>query len=799
MKWFKRILLGLLILVILLVAGIYIYLKTSGPDYSGNRKITGLKENVEVKFDQFGVPHIYAKSRHDAYLSLGWIQAQDRLFQMEMIRRVSTGQLSEILGVSLIDIDKSMITLGIKDMTMASAEKYFTNGHGDFQEASLAYLQGVNDFIENGRLPIEFKMIGFTPEPFTPEDIYTIIGFMSYGFSSGLREDPYITEVARNLNDEYLKIFKLDSASVANMNVADSIALPYLHQIWMAQNQVNLQLPVAKWTGSNGWLLSGNKTKSGKPILANDTHIKYAQPSVWYETYLEYPGHQFYGYYLAGVPFAIEGHNSKFGWGLTIFPFDNMNLYSEKINPENKNQYWNGNHWVDFEIINYKIKVKNSHDINFEMRKSKHGPIMNDAYPKIKSRFNDDAIALWWSSTKVKSTTLEATYLMNNAANMEDFEKALSRVDIVGLNVMYADEKGNIAWWATGKLPIVGDHINTHFILDGTDSSNTITGFYPFEKNPKSINPDCGYIVTANNPPHAVDGRIYRGYYAPGLRAKRIENLLNQKEKWSAEDLQNIQKDVHSKRDLKITKLALDNIEITDETNPQIKRLAEYLKQWDGNYDVNSVGATIFTRFLFFLMEEAMMDEMGEENFQELASSYLMKSSIERFVYDENSVWWDNMTTDKKETRGDIINIALAKTATSFLDKDKKLRSDLRWGKAHQLLHIHPIGRKEPFDKVFNVGPFEKSGSNEVIDKEGFSYNGKGSYAVISGPALRTIVDFADANNAQAILPTGQSGNVFSPYYSDQAKMFVEGKYRRQILTFTEGDKYRTLILKPKK
>ena len=796
MKWFKRILIGILIILLIVAAVIYFYLKSTKPKYSGKQTIKGLNEQVDIKYDNYGIPHIYAKSERDAYLALGWAQAQDRLFQMEMLRRVVYGQLSELLGESLIDIDKSMLTLGIGEMAENSAKEEFEKNSGAFQEAALAYLEGVNAFIENGNLPIEFKMMGFKPKPFTPKDFYAIIGFMSYGFSSGLREDPYLSEMADNLNNEYLKVFKIDSASVRGKAGIDSIALPYLHQIWMAQNHIDNQLPVGKWTGSNGWVLSGKKTKSGKPILANDTHIKYSQPSVWYESYMEYPGHKFYGYYLAGVPFAIEGHNSHLGWGLTIFPFDNMNLYAEEINPENKDQYYDGEQWVNFEKINYTIKVKDSHDITYEMRKSKHGPILNDAYPKIKSRFNDHAIAMWWAATQVKVTTLEATYLMNNASDMNEFEKALNLVDIVGLNIMYADADGNIAWWATGKIPKLAAGINTHLILDGSNPANDVIGFYPFEKNPKSVNPECGFIVTANNPPHAVDGVIYPGYYAPGIRAKRIEDLLSKNDKWDIEALKSVQNDIHSDRDLRITKLIMQNVVIDENTKPEVKKMAGYLNDWNGDYDVNNVGATVYTRLLYFVIQGAMQDEIGEENFEELVSTYLFRSSYERFVFDENSVWWNNILSDTLENRKDIFNIAFGKTAESFLSGDGKLMSDLRWGKVHQLIHIHPIGRKEPFDKVFNVGPFEKSGSNEVIDKEGFDYNSKGSYFIINGPALRTLVDFANPNQGQGIIPTGQSGNVFSPYYSDQAKMFVEGKYRRQILTFEKDDKFKTLILR---
>jgi len=335
-------------------------------------------------------------------------------------------------------------------------------------------------------------------------------------------------------------------------------------------------------------------------------------------------------------------------------------------------------------------------------------------------------------------------------------------------------------------------------IIDGSKEENDIIGFYPFSKNPKSINPKCGYIITANNPPHAVDGITYSGYYAPGLRAKRIEDLLLQQNKWTTESLQKVQLDVHSDRDLRIVKLLLNEVSINEKSNPELKQVMEILKNWNGDYDIKSSGATVFSQFIYFMLSDAMEDEIGEETFDQLSSSYLVRSSIEQLAFNEKSVWWDNVNTKIRETRNDILISAMNKTAVSLKGENGKLKDDLHWGKYHQLTHVHPIGRKKPFDKIFNVGPFEKSGSNEVIDKEGIKYNKDGQYDIINGPALRTLVDFEKPNNALGILPTGQSGNVFSSHYSDQAQMFVDGKYRRQIMEFEKSDKVKTVILEPK-
>lgn len=795
MKWFKRIVIGLLVLLFLLSVGIYLYMRSTAPKYKGEKVLKGLHEEVEVKYDSYGIPHIYAKSEKDAYYALGWTMAQDRLFQIEMMRRLTYGRLSEILGEDLLDVDKAMLSLGIAERAASSYQKYFKTKDQKYQKSALAFADGINAFIEEGHLPIEFKMIGFEPEEFTAKDIYAIVGYMSYSFAGGLKEDPFIGEIAAKLGEDYLIDFNLDAKANANLYQKDSNLTDFYHEIWMTKNQVDEKMPVSQWYGSNSWVLSGAKTKSGKPILANDTHIKYAQPAIWYEAYIEYPDYQFYGYYLAGVPFPIEGHNSNYGWGLTIFPIDNMDLYAETLNPENKNQYRYGDQWLDFTSKNYEIKVKDSHNISFELKSSIHGPIINDAYAKVKSRYPDNPIAMWWVGNRIENQTIEATYLMSHAKNIEQFEAALPLIDIVGLNVMYADNSGNIAWWATGKIPKRDSSFQSKRVLDGSDTSLTFDVYYSFDKNPKQVNPECGYVITANNPPQRVNGVLYPGYYSPGYRAKRIEDLLSNQEKWNIQDLQKVQLDVLSERDAKL--LSFVHRQLKDIDSLAGKHLLEQFISWDGNYALQSKAATFYTHLLYHILHEAFVDEIGEESFNQIINAYFFRSSIDHLIQNESSIWWDNISTEVPESRKDIFAKALQLTHADFNTTDTSAIP--AWGAVHQLIHMHPIGRKKPFDKLFNIGPFPMRGSREVVDKEEFAHTNSGIYAVLSGPALRTLVDFAEPDSALGILPTGQSGNVFSPYYSDQASMFAQGKYRRQILNFKDNDIFKSLLLKPEK
>ena len=794
MKIFIKVLIGFFTLLFLLFTFSYFWLKSTAPVYSGEKKIQGIIESVEITYDDFGVPHIYANNAHDAYFALGFAQAQERLFQMEMIRRATSGKLSEILGESLLAIDKIMLTLSIRQAAEKSADKAFVNIDSEFKKQSLAYLDGINSFIDQGNLPIEFTLIGFEPEHFTPEDIYTAIGYMALSFTSAISLEPMMSNIYKTLGDKYLVDFAYDSLSNSKLYEKSEILSNFLSPL-----ELQDYLPIPVWEGSNNWVLSKERSKSGKVLLANDTHIPYSQPAVWYEAHINYPGFEMFGYYLAGVPFSVIGHNTYYGWGITIFPFDNMDLYREKVNPENQNQYWHSGEWNNFDVVEHNIKVKDAEDIVFKLKTSIHGPELNQAYSSI-SKLEENPICLWWALHDLETTTLEALYEINNSNSINSFEKALELVDIIGLNVVYGDNDDNIAWWASGKIPIRNQSINSKLILDGSDSTNDIKGYYAFDKNPKLINPEDGFICTANNAPMRVDGVEYPGYYSPGYRAARIEEIVNSQNTWSLDGMKRIQNDVKSNRDIKIRDLILGSFDLKNlkSEGPVFSEAINRLTEWDGKYVINSISPTIYTSIIYHILKQAMADELGDYQFERMVSSNPMRSSIERLFFNESSPWWDNIKTeDIAETRNQQFAEGLR---LALSDLNKNLGDDLskwQWGKVHTLTHIHPIGRKKPFDIVFNIGPFADKGGNEVIVKEAYKYSAHGPYKVKSGPAMRMLVDFAQPQQSLSIIPTGQSGNIMSPHYSDQAKMFVNGEYRVQEMDRVNLKDFRVLTLTP--
>lgn len=797
MKTLTKFLIGFFTILLLLFVFSFFWLKATAPKYSGELELQGLTETVEIIYDDFGVPHIYAKNAEDAYFALGFAHAQERLFQMEMIKRATSGRLSEILGESLLPTDKIMLTLSIRRAAERSAKKAFEKTGSEYHKQSLAYLEGINSFIDQGNLPIEFTLIGFEPEHFTPEDIFTALGYMSLSFATAISIDPMMSNIYNKLGEKYLIDFSTDSLSNAKLYNED--ASDFLSG---ALSPLELQdyLPIPIWEGSNNWVMSKERSKSGKVLLANDTHIAYSQPSVWYEAHINYPGFEMFGYYMAGVPFALIGHNNNYGWGMTIFPFDNMDLYREKINPANPEQYWHNGNWNNFSEVDYKIKVKDSEDFVFKLKSSIHGPMLNQAYQSI-SKLEENPICLWWALHETETTSLKALYQINNSKNIDAFEKAMELVDIIGLNIVYGDKDDNIAWWATGKIPIRPATVNSKLILDGSDSTNDHTGYYSFDKNPKLINPEDGFICTTNNPPIRVDGILYPGYYYRGYRAQRITDIVNSQNTWSLEDMKRIQNDVKSDRDVRMRNLVLSSIDLNQlksEGTIYAQALGKFA-EWDGEYNINSIAPTIYTSMVYHILKQAMADELGEYQFERSVDLLPIKTSLETLFTNETSPWWDDVNTKENiETRNQQFAKGLKLALNDLTENLGKDLSNWKWGKVHTLTHVHPIGRKKPFDKIFNIGPFADKGGNGVVIKEAYKYSGHGPYEVKSGPAMRMLVDFAQAGKSLSIIPTGQSGNIMSPHYADQAEMFVNGEYRVQEMDKEKLQDFRVLTLLPK-
>jgi len=490
-----------------------------------------------------------------------------------------------------------------------------------------------------------------------------------------------------------------------------------------------------------------------------------------------------YGNYLAGIPFALLGHNRHTAWGLTMFENDDLDMFREKLNPENSNQIWFKDHWEDLEIVNEKIKVKGGKDVDFQIKISRHGPIMNDVLTLIGD--NEAPVAVWWEYTQFKSRLIESLYLMNYSTKIDDVAYAASLIHAPGLNVMYGDTEGNIAWWAAAKLIKRPAHVHSKLILDGSSGEDEFLGFYDFKDNPQSINPPEGFVYSANNQPDTIAGILYPGYYAPQDRAKRITDLLKTKNKWDIEDMKKMVINSVSTLHPEEAKHILKNID-KDKLEGNSLKAYQILDEWNGDHQLNDIAPTIFYKLLYHVLEKTFLDELGDYDFNKIVSTHLMERTFPPLLENDSSIWWDNVNTDEIEKRTDIFSLAYEQTIDELEKQLGENIDEWKWSKVHILEHVHPIGMSEPMDKIFNVGPFNVMGGNQVINNIDFNYNGTGIYKATYGPAIRILLDFADIDNSISVLPTGQSGRIMSKHYDDQTEMYNTGKFRKQMMNRNE-------------
>lgn len=790
MKKIKKVLLGLLAVVVLLVLGLCIYGFYLKPKYEGEVQLKNIEKETTVYFDEFGVPHIYADNSKDAMEALGYVHAQDRLWQMELMRRIAPGRLSEIFGSVALKNDTFFAGLGIEE---ASAVAIATlDKKSPSYQLTLAYLDGINQYIEEGKTPVEFQLIGVKKEKFTLKDVYNIFGYMSFSFAMAQKSDPLLTDIRNKYGMDYLKDFGIDG-SFNTTRIKNAKEKPQEYSA-IAKSIASLleQSPIPPFIGSNSWVIAPEKTKNGKVIFANDPHIGFSQPGTWYEAHLVTPDFELYGCYLAGTPFPLLGHNRDYAYGLTMFENDDIDLYQEENDAKDAKKYKTPTGFKNYEIRKKIIKVKDTSDVILNLKVSRHGPIVNDLMDGLNK---NQPVALSWIYTQQPIQILDAVYILSHAKNKEDFHKGVALIAAPGLNVMYGDAKGNVAWWATGKLYKHNKGVNTNFILNGASGHDDITEYLDFSKNPSAVNPDWKYVYSANNQPEPIDGFLYPGYYLPEDRARRITQLLDPKSNWDKEAVSKMMFDNTSAVAPEVVQELISNVDYNSLSKNE-KEAITILKAWKGSNNLEDVAPTIYNKWIYMYLKNTFEDELGSANFKQFLGTHIMKQIIAKQMANENSLWWDNIATKgKKETRSQVLSKSFKE---SILALDKQLGNSVSgwtWNKVHTLEHQHPLGKVAALRPYFNVGPFAVSGSTEVINNLFFDFTEDGNYVVKGGPSTRRIIDFSDVENSWTILPTGQSGNPLSSHYNDQAELYNAGKFRKMKMNKEEIIKTSTKLV----
>jgi len=801
MKWIKRLFFIFLLILFIAFLSFTIWSNSSKPNYSDSLKITGLQNEVNVLFDDFGIPHIYAQTETDAYKALGYVHAQERLFQMELIRRVGRGTLAEILGANLVEVDKLFRSLNVKEHAEQSAKIYLSEQKDNWQKAALAYQDGINQFIKNGPTPPEFTLLGIEKEAFQPADMYLTIAYMAFGFADGLRTDLLLDKMYRTYGANRMNDFHFDwQQDWQKMPANKDFANQPISNAAQKLNSIIEKIPIPLLEGSNSWVISPEKSATGKVLLCNDTHIRYGSPSVWYEAHLHFNGKDHYGNFLAGYPFPPVAHNEYIANGLTMLKNDNTDFYQLEISKNDPNKYVHKGKELSFKSRQEIIKIDGKPNDTLVLRTSHYGPIINEAYPDLTDE--KAPIALFWTYLKFPNRLLQANYTLANAKNLNEFKLGVSMIDAPGLNVMYGDKEGNIAWWACAKLIKRPDHVQSKLILDGSSGKDDPLGWYTFDKNPQAINPPNGYVYSANNQPHDIDGVTYKGYYVPEHRAKHIVKLLNKKEKFSRKEMLAMMFENDAPFEIENKETLLDVLSGFANKLKGGKYLNAYqhLKNWDGNHDINNKQAALYHTIIDNICYNTFFDELGEKDYKAFVMTQLFKKSYGDLFKNENSLWYDDIKTDGfTETRQMVFENSFKKAVD---DLSKQFGSNMdkwNWGNIHTIEQKHPLGIVKPLNYILNVGPKPMPGTSASINNQGFFYDGDGKMETFYGPAMRLLVDFENMDNSVSVLPTGQSGHFKSKHYNDQFEMFNQGKYRPMLMNkeIIEKTCKRKLVLKP--
>lgn len=808
-----------LFLALLLAAALgYGYARSKLPQRDGELFLRGLTAPVQVRWDERGVPHIQAQNETDLYRALGFLHAQDRLFQMELMRRLAKGELAEILGPKLLETDKLFRTLGLR--TQAEVRVRAINPRHPSWPVLQAYLDGINEFQETRPLPLEFEILGIhNPLPYSPEDTLAVTGYLAYSFAAALRTEPVLTFVRDRLGPDHLRIFDVDwnplgvlspQAQLLGQARPDdgkatrgaALAPPSpsalsdadwrtLARVGEVSQQAMELAGVPLLEGSNAWALSGRRTASGKPMLAGDPHIAFSLPAVWWEAHLSVPasantpGFELYGHFQALSPYALLGHNGKFGWSLTMFQNDDMDLVALRPNPANSRQVWYRGLWVDLGTRQEVIEVKGGEPKALQIRQSPYGPIINQVYA---DTLGDDAsatpVALWWTLYEAENPIIEAFHELNRADTLAKARQASSKLHVPGLNIVWANAAGDIGWWAAAKLVQRPAGVNPSFILDSAQGQAEKPGYYRFADNPQEENPARGYIVSGNQQPLPRSGVPVYGYYNNAERARRLDFVLsNKREGWTVADSQALQLDEQSRYAARILGPLLPLLraaaEQSEENTLEQKVLVNQLAEWDGRHEAGSITATVFNQFVYELARAALADELGPALFNNLLRTRAIDAALPRLAADVNSPWWDDRGTPyEQETRADTVALAW-EAALAHLVKlhGQSAINRWAWSSNHQLTHNHPLGQVKPLNLLFNVGPYPVSGGRELPNNLNHGV-GPAPWSVHHGPSTRRVIDFAAPGQAQGISPVGQSGVLFDRHYKDQAVDYVLGRYQ---------------------
>ncbi len=723
--------------------------KKSFPLMQGEETVKGLNASVEILWDKWGIPHVFANDIYDLYFTQGYIHAGHRLWQMETFRRLISGTLSEITGKGSIASDKHYREIGLYHIAQRCARDLERKKNSEDFKFMDSYIKGVNtriQIIENS-LPIEYHVLNFKPDAWKLEDCFKIISMIEWSLSSW--NYPY--EILR----EYI--------TIKNGKKTANLIIPF-----------NSEMLVDESVGSNSWAVSPKKSQSGSVLLANDPHLPLTNPALWFLIHLNCPDLNVLGTSLPGVPAVVIGHNESIAWGLTNVMADTTDLFKLTINPNDEKQYRYNGKWVDFEIDEEVIHIKGeSKPLKYPVYRSRFGPVINyfENYNQIYPFFIEGKYALKWSSYNADLiNNLKGFKGINKASSWQEFREALSLITINPQNFIYGDIAGNIGHQHGGKIP-VRKYGNGASISPGDDEKYDWEGISEFDKLYSLYNPERGFVYTANyNVEKAPNGLLIAEDRIAPYRQLRLKKLLQSKEKLSIEDFKAFQLDRFTEEAAELLPIMLQYLKENKDLS-NVQDSISYLEKWNYFLTKTTIAGTIF---------KVWYSETQKSVLESILGTKVAHMALGSRPFNLKQIF-ESLYRNKEAEISKLLLKALER-ALDYLSNLFGSRSDKwMWGRLHTLTLTHPFSQANEQAKILNAGPFKIGGDGNTLNPG--SYDPSEGFDVLSGPSYRQIHDLSNWDNSIGALPGGQSGLPFHKHYKDLIKLWVKGKYIPYLFT----------------
>ncbi|MEF3273417.1 MAG: penicillin acylase family protein [Chloroflexus sp.] len=788
--------------------GALVALRRPLPRTKGQIKLPGLRGTVEVRRDRWGIPHIYADNNEDLFCALGYVHGQDRLWQMELHRRIGHGRLAEIFGPVAIDSDRFIRTLGFSRIARREAAML------DDETATLmnAYLRGVNALIEQvrSRLPLEFTILGIQPQPWELVDLLVWPKMMSLTLSTNWMQELLQAQIVATVGVERASAIRPRYPEDGPLTIP--AGAHYTSDLGAAALQ--LASEAAFFTGenetpqgSNAWVVAGKRSTSGRPLLANDPHLNVAIPNLWYQVHLEGGDFHVAGATIPATCGVIIGHNQRIAWGVTNARTDNQDLFIERFDPTDPLRYRWRDEWLTAELVQETIHVKGQAEpVVIDVRITRHGPIIDPVAGPLRGEAEaadgeSTALALQWTALEPSPTLTRAVLKLNRARSWDEFRAALSDWDTPPQNFVYADIDGHIGYCLAGRLPIRRKS-DGMLPVPGWSGDYEWEGTIPFAELPNQLDPPGGAIVTANHRIIAEDqptSAPIRGFWLNPYRAQRIQELLDTTRQHDVRSFARIQNDV-----LSIPGKALVEQIARLSLEPGMEqRVRDIFMNWNGQLHAESVGGAIYAGLRYHLLRIV---------YQELADLFHTPAATGSFSVLPGNIYLEcalpmileRMATQPLEqpdawlggnrTWGGVLRAALARTTAELTER---LGSDpTRWqyGRLNTLTLRHPLGSVPALTPLFNRGPWPMGGDIDTVNHCYISRDIAGM-SIYNAPSIRFIFDLNDWDATRAILPAGQSGHPASPHYADMTSAWRAGAYHPVLWTRPAVERHTTDIL----